>query len=51
MNLLNQLGDIKLPTVVVKVEEDNLKNIYVMIVLAGATLIGMWALVNWASKQ
>ena len=45
-NILNQLGEIKLPPVVVKVDEDTLKNIYITGVLIGATLIAMWALVN-----
>lgn len=49
--ILSQLSDVKLPPVVVKIDEDSLKNIYVMLVFVGATLISMWALVNYFSKQ
>lgn len=51
MNLLSQLGDIKLPPVVVKVDEDSLKSIYVTLVLVGATLIAMWTLVNYFKEN
>lgn len=49
--LLSGLSDVKLPPVVVKIDEESLKNTYVMLVLVGATLIAMWAVVNYFKEN
>ncbi len=51
MNLTGALKDIQLPPVVVKIDEDTLRNVFVVIMVAGALLMVTWIVLSRVANK
>lgn len=50
MDLTNALKNIELPPVVIKIEEDTMRNLFVLIMVSGAFLMVGWIVLSRVSK-